>query len=341
MGRKKSLWRLWPIAGILLLLAGCGDDTLSAMKPQGPVAREQLNLILISLGVMVFVFLVVMIIYVYVLVRFRKRPGDESIPKQVEGNHVLEIVWTVIPIFLLIVIAVPTIFYTFKHSTDYRNDPEALHINVTGHQFWWQFEYLDADGKVVLNTAQDLHIPVNKRVVFQYTSTDVNHSFWVPALGGKMDVNAGSKGANRNTNYLIAEKPGTYKGKCAELCGPSHALMEFKVIAETEEDYQAWFTKMTEPKTVAADVQAGAEVFKENCLQCHAVDATSGGQGPNLNDVGERTKIAGVLDNNEETLKQWILNPPGEKPGTLMPAFEGQLDDQQLDDLVQYLQSLK
>ncbi|WP_040949561.1 cytochrome c oxidase subunit II [Gorillibacterium massiliense] len=339
MGRNKSLWRLLPLTGIMaLILAGCGDDHLSALKPKGTVAKEQLSLITISLGVMIFVFLVVMAIYIYVLFRYRKRPGDTSIPKQVEGNHLLEIIWTIIPIFLLLVIAVPTIFYTFKHSKDYRDDPEAIHINVTSHQFWWQFEYLDKDKKVVINTAEDLVIPVNKRVVFELSSVDVNHSFWVPSLAGKIDTNAGS---NKNTMYIVAEEPGTYKGRCAELCGPSHALMDFKVKAMEQADYDAWYSKMTTPKTVAADVQSGQEIFKDNCMACHATDATGQGFGPNLNNIADREKLAGVLDNNEESLKEWIANPSAKKPGVKMPAFQDQLDDNQMGDLVKYLQTLK
>jgi cytochrome c oxidase subunit 2 len=338
MSRWKFLRRLLPLTAIMaLLLAGCGDPYLSAMRPKGTVAKEQLNLIEISLGVMIFVFAVVMLIYVYVLFKYRKRPGDESIPKQVEGNHILEIVWTVIPILLLIVIAVPTIYYTFKHSEDYRNDQNALHINVTGHQFWWQFEYLDGNKKTVINTANDMIIPVNKRVVFEITSADVNHSFWVPALAGKIDANAG---ANKNTMYIIAEQPGTYKGKCAELCGPSHALMEFKVIAKSQEEYDAWYKKMTAPKAVAADVQQGAQLFKDNCMTCHSTDPAGAGAGPNLNNFGDRTKLAGVLDHTDENIKKWIHNPASQKPGAVMPAFP-QLDDSQLNDLAKYLQSLK
>lgn len=316
---------------LMLLLTACGDPYLSALKPKGIVAKEQLGLMKISLGVMIFVFVVVMAIYVYVLVRYRKKEGDNSIPKQVEGNHILEIIWTVIPILLLLVIAIPTVYYTFKHSTDYRNDKDALHVKVTGHQYWWQFEYKDLD----INTAEDLIVPVGKRVVFELTTADVNHSFWVPSLAGKIDTNAGMN----NTMYLIANEPGTYLGKCAELCGASHSLMEFKVIAKPQAEYDAWVSKMKAPSAVSATASTGQQLFKDNCMSCHAVTPNGSSLGPNLNNFAERTKIAGVLDHTSENLKKWIQDPNSEKPGSKMPQIP--LSEQNVNEIVKYLETLK
>src|SRR5438445_671372 len=164
MNRFKFIKRIMPLLGMLaLLLTGCGDPNLSALQPKGPVAREQLDLVILSLGIMIFVLVVVFAIYFYVLIRFRKRKGDDSIPEQVEGNHVLEIIWTVVPIILLLIIAVPTVQYTFKYATDYRKDKNAVHIQVVGHQFWWQFKYGDYD----INTASEILIPIKKNVSFE------------------------------------------------------------------------------------------------------------------------------------------------------------------------------
>lgn len=329
-------WKRFRTAAFLLsliaMLAGCGDPSLSALDPKGPIAKEQLNVILLSLGVMVLVIAVVLAIYIYVLIRFRKRKGDDSIPNQVEGSHILEIVWTVIPILLLIVIAVPTVKYTFDHSKNYTKDPDALLVKVTGHQFWWQFEY----PKYNINTAQDLVIPVGRKVAFELTSTDVNHSFWVPSLGGKIDVNPGMT----NIWHLEASEPGVYKGKCAELCGASHALMDFKVRAVPQEEFDAWVAEMTaQPAAVSADAAKGGQVFKDNCMSCHAVTPDGAGLGPNLNGFASRERIAGILEHNDENLKKWISNPQSVKPGNKMPTVS--LDDAQVNDLVKYLDSLK
>jgi len=323
-----------PLFAVLaLLLTGCGDPTLSALDPKGPVANEQRNMMILSFGIMLVVLAAVFLIYIYVIIRFRQRKGQTGIPKQVEGSHVLEIIWTVVPIILLVILAVPTVYYTFKHSQDYTQDKDSLHVKVTGHQFWWQFEYPDQG----INTAQDLYIPVGKRVAFELTTADVNHSFWVPSLGGKIDTNPGEK--NVNVLYLQADEPGEYKGKCAELCGASHALMDFKVVAVSEAEFNQWVSKMTAPKTVSADAAKGEQVFKDNCLSCHAVNAAGAGLGPNLNGFANRTRIAGFLAHDDEKLKEWIKDPQSVKPGSKMPAVE--LNETQLNDVVKYLNSLK
>ena len=323
-----------PLFAVLaLLLTGCGDPTLSALDPKGPVANEQRNMMILSFGIMLVVLAAVFLIYIYVIIRFRQRKGQTGIPKQVEGSHVLEIIWTVVPIILLVILAVPTVYYTFKHSQDYTQDKDSLHVKVTGHQFWWQFEYPDQG----INTAQDLYIPVGKRVAFELTTADVNHSFWVPSLGGKIDTNPGEK--NVNVLYLQADEPGEYKGKCAELCGASHALMDFKVVAVSEAEFNQWVSKMTAPKTVSADAAKGEQVFKDNCLSCHAVNAAGAGLGPNLNGFANRTRIAGFLAHDDEKLKEWIRDPQAVKPGAKMPAVK--LDETQLNDVVKYLNSLK
>lgn len=326
IGRFTSLW-IW----MALLLAGCGDPSLSALQPKGPMAEEQLSVIKLSIGVMILVIVVVLTLYVFVLFKFRRRKGDESIPEQVEGNHILEVVWTVIPIILLLIIAVPTIYYTFKHSQDYRNDPDALLVKVTGHQYWWEFEYPDYN----LVTAQDLVIPVGKKVALEVVSADVNHSFWVPVLGGKIDANA----SQTNVWHYQADVPGVYAGKCTELCGPDHALMDFKVVAVTPEEFEAWVADMTAPATVSADVAQGEQLFRDNCLTCHAITPSGKSLGPNLNGFANRQRIAGFLQHTTENLKDWIADPQRFKEDAKMPAFA--FDESEMDELVKFLEALK
>lgn len=339
MSRLKKLWRLVPLYAVMtFLLTGCGNESLSALVPAGPVAREQFFLMKLSLFIMVFVVIVVFAIYLFVLVRYRQRKGQENfVPKQVEGNHVLEIVWTVIPILLLIVLAVPTVTYTFKHSTNYNQNADAVKVKVTAHQFWWQFEYPELG----ISTAQDLVIPEKKIIAFELTSSDVNHSFWIPPLGGKIDTNPGLT----NILYLEADEAKDFLGRCAELCGASHALMNFHVEAKTQADFDAWVTKMKTPAAVPATVQAGEALFKDNCLSCHAISPEGLGLGPNLNGFASRKFIAGILEHNPEELAKWIANPQDQKPGNKMPAFGqeagGTLNDAQIKDIVKYLETLK
>lgn len=338
MSRLKKLWRLVPLlAAMTFLLTGCGDPTLSALVPKGPVASEQFYLMKLSLFIMVFVVIVVFAIYVYVLIRFRKRAGDNSVPKQVEGSHVLEIIWTVVPILLLLVLAVPTVTYTFKHSTNYNKDKAAVKVKVTAHQFWWQFEYPELG----IATAQELVVPKDKIIAFELVSADVAHAFWVPSLGGKIDTNPGIT----NTLYLQADEIATFQGRCTELCGASHALMNFTVESKTEADFNAWVAKMKAPSSVPATAQKGEELFKENCMSCHAVNANGPGVAPNLKGFADRDTLAGILEHTPEKMAEWIKNPQDLKPGNKMPAFgkeaNGKLDDAQINDIVQYLQTLK
>lgn len=330
--RWQHLWRQLLFFGLLaLMLTGCGKQELSALLPQGPVADMQFSLMKISMAIMVGVFLVVMIIFTYVLIRYRKRPGQDGIPKQVEGNHKLEILWTVIPFLLLIVMAVPTVIYGFDLSKEY-NNKEALQVKVTAHQFWWEFEYPDLG----ITTSQDLYIPAGKKIQFDLTSADVMHAFWIPALGGKTDTNPGES----NKMWLQADKPGIYFGKCAELCGASHALMDFKVQALSQADFDDWAKKMkaaeTAPATAAA--QAGQEIFKKSCLGCHAIGAEGGKLGPNLTNFADRQRVAGILQNNKENLAAWLKDPQKIKPGNNMPNLG--LSDQDVNALVDYLETL-
>lgn len=280
---------------------------------------------------MILVLIVVFGIFFYVIIRFRKRKGQTGYPKQVEGSHKLEIIWTVIPFLLLMILAVPTVLLTFNFAQDATKDKDAIHIKVTAHQFWWEFEYPDLG----IRTAEDLVIPVGKRVSVELTSADVLHSFWIPELAGKMDTNPGMV----NKMFFNADKEGVYKGKCAELCGTSHALMDFKVVAKSEADFNAWTEHIKQPVAVSADAAQGEEIFKNKCLQCHAITPDQRGFGPNLAGFANRNTVAGFRPNEPEWISKWLANPQAVKPGTLMPNVG--LNQQEVTELVKYLQELK
>lgn len=335
-------WRLFSLFAMMaLFLAGCGEPYLTTLEPKGEGAEMQYSLMMISTIIMVVVVLVVTLIFIYVMFRFRERKGDENkIPKQVEGNHKLEIIWTVIPILLLIILAVPTVAYTFKLADvspmkAETRDKDALVVNVTAYLYWWEFEY--PDHKVV--TSQDLIIPTGERVYFNLKGADVKHAFWVPTIGGKMDTNTD----NTNQMWLNAYEEGIYYGKCTELCGPSHGLMDFKVRAVSKEEFNNWIDKMANNKpTVDTELaQAGEQLFQDkSCIGCHAVGNEGSRLAPNLSNFADRTRIAGVLDHNEENLKKWLSDPEEIKPGNKMTNTYGKLTKEEIDALTEYLFSL-
>lgn len=335
-------WRLFSLFTMMaLFLAGCGEPYLTTLEPKGEGAKMQFSLMMISTIIMVVVVLVVVLIFIYVMFRFREKKGDENkIPEQVEGNHKLEIIWTVIPILLLIILAVPTVSYTFKLADvspmkAETRDKDALVVNVTAYLYWWEFEY--PDHKVV--TSQDLIIPTGERVYFNLKGADVKHAFWVPTIGGKMDTNTD----NTNQMWLKADEEGIYYGKCTELCGPSHGLMDFKVRAVSKDEFNNWIDKMAknEPEATTELAQAGEQLFQDkSCIGCHAVGNEGSRLAPNLSNFADRTRIAGILDHNEQNLKDWLKDPEAIKPGNTMAGTYGKLTDEEIDALTEYLMGL-
>lgn len=340
LGKLKAITLLGIIT---FVLAGCGRENLTSLVPKGYGAEASFNLIILTTVVMTLVFIAVIIIFVIVLIRFRKRKGDPVIiPEQVEGNASLEAIWTIIPIILVIIMAVPTVFATFELADD-SDSAEHINIHVTGAQYWWHFDYEDEG----ISTSQDMYIPVNTKVYVHLITKDVLHSFWVPSLSGKLDVNP----ENVNTMFLEAYEEGVYFGKCAELCGPSHSLMDFKVVVVSEEDYDQWVADMQESDSddlqLDAVAQEGKELFEEKaCLSCHATDNTtySAGTvpiGPDLTNFGDRSRFAGILHPTKENLIDWLKDPEEIKPGNLMTGAYPELSDDEADKIAEYLLQLR
>lgn len=346
MGRLISVFAM-----LTLILSGCGEPFLSTLKPAGEVAKSQYNLMLLATAIMVGVILVVVIIFLIVIFRFRRKGDDKKIPKQVEGSHTLEILWTAIPIILLLILAVPTVSSTFKLADTAameKKKSNALVVNVRSSLYWWEFEYPN-EGII---TGQELVVPTDEKVYFNLKASDIKHSFWIPAVGGKMDTNID----NVNKFWLefdskkAEEAKNMFYGKCTELCGPSHALMDFKVKAVSRAEFDQWvkdMKKIKEPaKPDTASAQEGQQIFNKSCIGCHAVTPVdprpeAARQAPSLANFGDRNRIAGFLKHDKENLKHWIEKPQELKPGNKMPAFQGQFDEKQLDALADYLMGLK
>jgi cytochrome c oxidase subunit 2 len=326
---------------LLLVLAGCsGEPYLSTLTPQGENAEMLYDLLMLITILMAFVTLVVVVIFIYVSTKFRRTKQNENmIPKQVEGSHKLEITWTVIPIIILLIIMVPTVTATFKLDVTNNSIPDdALHISVDGKLYWWEFEY--PDEKII--TSQDMVIPVGEKVYLSLIAGDVKHAFWVPALAGKIDVNTD----NENYMWIQGYKEGVYYGKCTELCGPSHALMDFKVKVVSKEEYKQWVANMQQPTEVPTEAVAskGQEIFAKSCIGCHAVDSNdprpaAARLAPNLSNFADRERVAGIKELTPENVHAWIADPEAMKPGNKM-SNTYKLNPDEIEAVTQYLLTL-
>ncbi len=246
------------LIAVLALLVGCGavDDPQNTFAAEGDVARKQRDLLIIwVLGPAAVIFVVMQALLIYALIRFRRKKGRE-LPRQVHGNNRLEVAWTIAPAILLLIITVPTIIGVIDLGRDAADD--ALRVRVVGQQFSWTFQYPDLTdaegnpltviglpgevGKPSTGRPAELHIPVDREIGVTLESVDVIHSFWVPKLAGKLDVIPG----RTNSMWFNATKVGSYSGQCAEFCGFQHADMRLIVVAESEEDFEAWVVDQLE-----------------------------------------------------------------------------------------------
>ena len=219
---------------------------------------------------------------------------------------------------------------------------DAVTLEVTGHQWWWTARYLNgASASDVVETANEIHVPVGRPVVVTLRSDDVIHSLWLPNLAGKRDLIPG------RTSYITfrADKPGAYRGQCAEFCGYEHALMALLVVAEPPEKFEAWLQAQRQPAAEPSDprAQRGKVLVQSmSCAMCHTVQGTlaQGKRAPDLTHVASRqTLAAGALPNSQEALMRWIADPQHVKPGSNMPATPMSSDD--LQAIVAYLGGLK
>jgi cytochrome c oxidase subunit 2 len=217
----------------------------------------------------------------------------------------------------------------------------AVSISITGHQWWWEVEYEDAMPSRRVTTANEIHIPTGRPVVFKVASHDVIHSFWAPNLHGKRDLIPGYVTAL----WLQADRPGTYRGQCAEFCGREHAQMAFEIVAESDAEFERWLEDQRQPAIEPqSDVeQHGRAVFLAGrCATCHTIRGTGAYAtvGPDLTHLASREKLAaGTLPNTRGHLAGWILDPQTIKPGTAMPA--NPLDSEDLHALIGYLEILR
>jgi cytochrome c oxidase subunit 2 len=343
-----------PLIALLLLtvvVAGCATDIQGPTPQSTTVIAGSYNQILWVPYTIIFwlagiVFVVIMVLTLYISIRFRERPGVAA--SQFHGNTRLEILWTLIPVAIVVIMAVPTV--QAIQATAAPPPADAIKVTAIGHQWWFEFVYADLNGKT-LTTANELHIPEGKFVQFEVRSQDVIHAFWVPQLAGKVDMVPGH--VNEIGFMALPGKARTepYLGQCAELCGLSHARMRFRVYVDTAAGFNAWVAANSADAAKPTDTAAtkGAEVFARSaCIGCHTIKGTAaaGLVGPNLTHVGSRSTIAaGTLENTAENLQMWISNSADVKTGSKMPAMAqshgGALTDEEIKAVAAYLLTLK
>lgn len=303
------------------------------LSPESPPAQAIARLFTKFLILAGIIFVTVGGLVIYSLVRYRARNSTNE-PPQISGSKRLEMIWTAVPLMLVIALFIITV-RTMAVIDAPRQPGQTPDLVITGHQWWWEARY--PNGAI---TASEIHIPARRRLLAQIDSADVIHDFWVPQLARKMDAVPGLAGYI----WLEADAEGTYQGACAEFCGTQHAWMRVVVVAEPEENFSAWLKRQSEPALapaggVAAD---GARLFQQKkCGDCHAILGTgaAGRSGPDLTHVASRQYLgSGISPNSPSNLAQWISDPQSAKPGNRMS--NPLLSSQEAQTLLAYLETL-
>ena len=321
-----------------LMLTAC-SGWQSAIDVQGAPAISIKQLIILIVAVCSAVWAMVMAVLIRALWQRREPRGRPADLDPRTDRRIMRAVTaaTAATVVILIVFTTASFFTTRALSIASNDD---LTIKVQGQQWWWSVEYLSPMERR-LQTANEIHIPVGQNVRLQLEGADVIHSFWVPNLAGKQDLIPGRS----NTLTIRAERPGVYRGQCAEFCGLQHAHMAFFVIAEEPADFERWVKSQQQGATDPSgdEIAAGQQVFLSRpCAACHAIRGTlaTGTTGPDLTHVGGRKYIAaGLLETTRGSLAAWIADPQTLKPGNNMPMVPLSADE--LRSVSSYLASLK
>jgi cytochrome c oxidase subunit II len=296
-----------------------GNGGFAPAGPDTPSAERINSIYWFVFGFAAFIFLVVEIALVLFIVRYRNRgrPRDAEGP-QVRGHLNLELAWTAVPVLILAAIAV----FTFYKLPGIKDVPAAgaagsqMRVDVEGRQFYWQFTY--PNGVVAIDT---LHLPVNRPVRLEVSSPDgdVIHSWWIPALGGKIDAIPG----HPNHTWYQIQRPGTYVGQCAEFCGIQHAAMTATVVGVPAAEFDSWLSGQARAQA-AGTSDLGAQEFEGVCAKCHG-DNGQGGIGPNI--------ANSAIIQNKDSLETIVRNGKN-----LMPPVGSNWSQRQMDALYSYVQ---
>ncbi|HVH56100.1 MAG TPA: cytochrome c oxidase subunit II [Vicinamibacterales bacterium] len=306
----------------------------SALHPAGPQAASISHLWWLMFWTCSAVYVIVIAALLVAISRRRMdtRPSDGTLRTSVVTAAGI----TVVILFGLLFASVAT-----GRAVASLGAAEALVIDITGHQWWWDVTYENPTPSLQVKTANELHIPVGRQIRIQLKSSDVIHSFWVPNLHGKMDLIPG----RQNLLWLQADKPGVYRGQCAEYCGVQHANMALTVVAESSDDFERWIMAQRQPAPPPStpEQQHGLQIVERGpCAMCHNVTGTvAGGRtAPDLTHVATRSTIAaGTAPNTRGYLAGWIADPQHMKPGAKMPSTG--LSAEELQAVLAYLETLR
>ncbi|MGZ4184757.1 MAG: cytochrome c oxidase subunit II, partial [Solirubrobacteraceae bacterium] len=330
--RRAVVWVALSSGG---LLAGCGKQSI--LQTRSPQAHNIMLLWWWMLGAAAIVFLGALAMLVIAWFR-RGTPGLPLFGEREEINERMVLTFGIaIPAVVLVVLFGVSDVYLVGQTSPPNPQSTAMTIDVIGHQWWWEVRY----PKTGARTANEIHIPVNTRVNVVATTTDVIHSFWVPALNRKIDMIPG----RRNRVLLYASRAGEYRGQCSQFCGLQHANMALEVIAQSPAAFKSWLANMSGSAGTSASTQAqaGQRLFDTSqCASCHRIAGTSaqGTVGPDLTHLATRSNLASVtIPNTPAELAAWISNPQAIKPGARMPDLG--LSRDKVAQLVAYLETLR
>jgi cytochrome c oxidase subunit 2 len=318
------------VGGISIVAASCATNApQDTWQPKGPNAKLIDDLQQPVFAVAGVIGLIVAVAVIYTMIKYRDR--GQPIPEQTHGKPALEITLTIIPALILAVVSVFTFGAIFKLA---KTDDTEMIINVTGQQWWWEYDYPVQNEfgitQPIISSGQ-LVMPVGTKVLLRETSRDVIHSYWIPALNGKRDAVPG----RIHTLRLEADKPGIYAGQCTEFCGLSHANMRMEAVALSKEDFAKWVANQQAPYVAPAKdtlAKQGEEVFLNQCVRCHQVNGLTradgtpaiaapdenvwSGAAPNLSHLMSRNTFAGAMfDLLSKQCRDEVWNAPSDQVG--------------------------
>lgn len=356
--RFKLAWLFLLVFGAILPLAVQAELALNLPKGVTEFSRDVYELHMIVLWICVGIGVVVFSTMIYSIIKHRKSRGNK--PAQFSHSTKAEVIWTTIPIIILIVMAFPATRVLIKME-----DPKDMEmtIKITGYQWKWRYDYLDegfgflstldrksdlarqpgssVDPKTVSNYLLDvdnpLVVPVNTKIRFLLTADDVIHSWWVPALGWKRDAIPGFI----NQAWTEILEPGVYRGQCAELCGKDHGFMPVVVKAVSKEEYRQWVASMKGAQAEQAELDKktwakeelmakGQGIFETQCASCHQKNGQ--GMPPAFPSLVDSQIVQGSLGGLIHTVKFG-------QPGTAMSAFGNMLSDSDLAAVITYVRN--
>ena len=327
---RNVLKQIIAVGGISVVAASCATNApQDTWQPKGPNAKLIDDLQQPVFAVAGIIGLIVAVAVIYTMIKYRDR--GQPIPEQTHGKPALEITLTIIPALILAVVSVFTFGAIFKLA---KTDDTEMIINVTGQQWWWEYDYPVQNEfgitQPIISSGQ-LVMPVGTKVLLRETSRDVIHSYWIPALNGKRDAVPG----RIHTLRLEADKPGIYAGQCTEFCGLSHANMRMEAVALSKEDFAKWVANQQAPYVAPAKdtlAKQGEEVFLNQCVRCHQVNGLTradgtpaiaapdenvwSGAAPNLSHLMSRNTFAGAMfDLLSKQCRDEVWNAPSDQVG--------------------------